>query len=159
MLRPTEPSDAERAFAIQSNWMVAKMLRMARFPPDLDELRRWFSDHTREWHASEAFRFAIVRDETFIGVADITHAELGYWLDQSAWGQGFATEAARALVAFAFNELGLDELRSGHATDNPASGRVLKKLGFRHIEDVQIASRSRGADIAQSKYVLRRTEI
>ena len=154
VLRPTELSDAERAFEIQSNWAVAKMLRMAQFPPDPVELRRWFSDHAREWFACEAFRFAIMRDETFVGVVDITHSELGYWLDECAWGQGFATEAARALVEFAFKELGLTELRSGHATDNPASGRILLKLGFRRIEDARISSRSRGADIVQSRYVL-----
>ena len=130
------------------------MLRMAKFPPDLIELRRWFYDHAREWLASEAYRFAIMRNETLIGVVDITHSELGYWLDECAWGQGFATEAAGALVQFAFKDLGLTELRSGHATDNPASGRVLDKLGFRHIEDVRISSRSRGTDIVQSRYVL-----
>lgn len=154
VLRPTELSDAGRAFEIQSNWAVAKMLRMAQFPPDLADLRRWFSDHTREWFACEAYRFAIMRNQTLIGVVDITHSELGYWLDECAWGQGFATEAAGALVEFAFKDLGLNELRSGHATDNPASGRVLQKLGFHHVEDVRISSRSRGGDIIQSRYVL-----
>jgi RimJ/RimL family protein N-acetyltransferase len=57
--------------------------------------------------------------------------ELGYWLTPDAWGRGYATEAGRATVAIARHALGLRRLVSGHFTDNPASGRVLRKLGFR----------------------------
>jgi RimJ/RimL family protein N-acetyltransferase len=57
--------------------------------------------------------------------------ELGYWLTPDAWGRGYATEAGRAVVAIARYALGLRRLSSGHFTDNPASGRVLQKLGFR----------------------------
>ena len=57
--------------------------------------------------------------------------EFGYWLTPSAWGRGFATEAGRAMVAAARHTLGLRRLKAGHFVDNPASGRVLTKLGFR----------------------------
>ncbi|HMG48811.1 MAG TPA: GNAT family N-acetyltransferase [Allosphingosinicella sp.] len=56
--------------------------------------------------------------------------ELGYWLTPDAWGRGYATEAGQAMVAIARHALGLKRLVSGHFTDNPASGRVLRKLGF-----------------------------
>jgi len=56
--------------------------------------------------------------------------ELGYWIVPSHWGQGFATEAGHALVALARESLRITRLVSGHFTDNPASGRVLTKLGF-----------------------------
>ncbi len=55
--------------------------------------------------------------------------ELGYWIARSAWGRGFATEAAEALIDIA-RALGLDRLEGSHFLDNPASGRVLEKLGF-----------------------------
>ena len=57
--------------------------------------------------------------------------EFGYWLTPSAWGRGYATEAGRAMVAAARHTLGLRRLKAGHFVDNPASGRVLTKLGFR----------------------------
>ena len=57
--------------------------------------------------------------------------ELGYWLTPGAWGRGYATEAGRAVVDIARYSLGLASLRSAHFVDNPASGRVLTKLGFR----------------------------
>ena len=57
--------------------------------------------------------------------------ELGYWIARPYWGLGFATEAGRAVVANARDSLRLKRLVAGHFLDNPSSGRVLAKLGFR----------------------------
>ena len=57
--------------------------------------------------------------------------EFGYWIARPYWGLGFATEAGRAVIANARHSLRLDRLVAGHFVDNPASGRVLAKLGFR----------------------------
>lgn len=56
--------------------------------------------------------------------------EIAYWLARAHWGRGYATEAGRALIAFADLSLRLPRLTGRHAIDNPASGRVLRKLGF-----------------------------
>ena len=56
-------------------------------------------------------------------------AELGYWIARPYWGLGFASEAARAVVGVA-KAIGHQRLIAGHFTDNPASGHVLRKLGF-----------------------------
>ena len=56
--------------------------------------------------------------------------EFGYWIARPQWGRGFATEAGEALVAIA-RALGITRLEASHFLDNPASGRVLEKLGFR----------------------------
>jgi RimJ/RimL family protein N-acetyltransferase len=56
--------------------------------------------------------------------------ELGYWIARPYWGLGFATEAARAVMGIA-RATGLSPLRAGHFADNPASGNVLRKIGFR----------------------------
>ena len=57
--------------------------------------------------------------------------ELGYWLAPRHWGRGYATEAGRAVLAAARDSLRLRRIEAGHFLDNPASGRVLDKLGFR----------------------------
>jgi RimJ/RimL family protein N-acetyltransferase len=57
--------------------------------------------------------------------------EFGYWIARGFWGHGFATEAGRALIASARDTLRVKRLDAGHFIDNPASGRVLAKLGFR----------------------------
>lgn len=163
VLRPSERDDATRALEIQSDFEVTRMLRLARFPPDLEETVAWFSEHRQEWLSGTAYRFAVLHDDRMIGLIDIDEVaggegDLGYWFERANWGQGFATEAARAVVVFAFRDVGLTRLRSGHAADNPASGNVLAKLGFRPVAATRRPSRSRGHAILHQSYVLTREE-
>lgn len=60
------------------------------------------------------------------------HAELGYWLGLPFWGKGFATEAAREMIRYGFEELKLHRIFASHFKNNPASGRILQKLGMHH---------------------------
>ncbi len=79
-------------------------------------------------------------------------AELGYWIARAHWGQGYATEAARAVLRIA-RTLGHRRIVAGHFTDNPASGRVLAKLGF--VPTGRIAPRAslaRGAAVPSVEY-------
>ncbi len=137
---------------------MARMLSLATFPPDRTEIARWFADHPREWEAGEAYRFAIVREGTMIGLVDIDgikagEATLGYWLERAEWGHGYAFEAAHAVIRFATDNVGLLRLKAGHAHDNPASGRILTGLGFGRIDDVELFSRPRNAKIRQHRYI------
>ena len=160
-LRPFEISDAERVTEIGSDWDIARMLRMAPWPTSVPLNREWLSTHPVEWRAGTAYRFAVVRQGRLIGCVDVDEIEggegsLGYWLERAAWGQGFATEAARAAIDFAFGRLNLNRLTSGHAFDNPASGLVLRKLGFESTGETRVWSRPRGQEIAQLTYALGR---
>lgn len=81
-------------------------------------------------------------------------ANLGYWLAPGAWGHGHATEAASALLRVA-RILGHGSIRAFRFADNPASGRVLEKLGFRVCGAVeQRASRGRGGKAPSIPYAL-----
>jgi [ribosomal protein S5]-alanine N-acetyltransferase len=60
------------------------------------------------------------------------HAELGYWLGVPYWGKGYATEAAREMLRYGFEDLHLHRIFASHFNNNPASGRILKKLGMRY---------------------------
>jgi RimJ/RimL family protein N-acetyltransferase len=57
-------------------------------------------------------------------------AELGYWIGKPYWGNGYCTEAVAAMVEFGFSQFGWRKIYAEHFSDNPASGRVLEKLGF-----------------------------
>lgn len=81
--------------------------------------------------------------------------ELGYWLTPEAWGRGYATEAGRRVVQIARHALGITRLQAGHYVDNPASGRVLAKLGFRPTGRVEPQfCRARGREVACVKLTL-----
>ena len=79
--------------------------------------------------------FLIENNHTPIGIVGINWrdeatAELGYWLGVEHWGQGFGTEAARAVIDFFFEEFDHDQLISGARVANPASRNILEKCGF-----------------------------
>jgi RimJ/RimL family protein N-acetyltransferase len=157
LLRRFTAADADRVHAILSNWNTARMLRMAAWPPDLGGIRDWLAGHEAEWTAGTAFRFAVVLDGKVVGCVDVagidgTRGDLGYWLDEAVWGRGLATEAGRAVVAFAFRDLGLEGLVSGHALDNLGSGAVLAKLGFRRTGESEIVFTSRRLPVRQVWY-------
>jgi RimJ/RimL family protein N-acetyltransferase len=58
------------------------------------------------------------------------HAEIGYWVGKPFWNNGYCTEAARAVVAYGFDKLDLERIYANYMARNPASGRVLVKLGM-----------------------------
>jgi RimJ/RimL family protein N-acetyltransferase len=87
-------------------------------------------------HAGHESIFLIeLGDHTPIGMVGLDRAakeapELGYWLGVDYWKQGYATEAARAVIDYAFADLGFEKLEAGARVSNPASRRILEKCGF-----------------------------
>lgn len=80
--------------------------------------------------------------------------ELGYWITPDAWGRGYATEAGAAVLRAA-RARGLRRIAAGHFLDNPASGRVLRKLGFRPTGQVRpLFSRGRNAQVPAARFEL-----
>ena len=78
--------------------------------------------------------------------------ELGYWIARPYWGLGFATEAGKAVVQIA-RAMHLPPLKAGHFLDNPASGNVLRKIGFRPTGQVALRySRARGEHVPCAQF-------
>jgi RimJ/RimL family protein N-acetyltransferase len=134
-LRPGWPEDAPAVARAIGHEHVVRMLARAPWPYRLADAQDFLA---RPRGASEAFFLILSHEGDYprpiggIGLApDEEGHELGYWLAPEAWGRGYATEAGRAVVSIARHALGLKRLHGGHFTDNPASGRVLQKLGFR----------------------------
>jgi len=99
----------------------------------------WISSHPVDFKQQRAVHFAITRHKTaeLIGAISLMNiekehrrAEMGYWICREHWNQGFATEAARAVVAYGFDSLNLRRIFASYFMRNPASGRVLGKIGM-----------------------------
>ena len=93
--------------------------------------------------------FAIDRAAALIGcvgyrATENTHAEMGYWIGKPYWGMGYATEAAQALIFYAFQKENFSYLTVGHFKENPASARVIAKLGFEPSGEVLRDCAARG---------------
>ena len=139
LLRSFTDADLDAIFALQSS---RRVLRYWDAPPWTERARaeRFIAVCRQIEVDGTGVRVAIERaaDGVFIGWCclmnwqpDHRSAALGYCLDDRAWGRGFATEAATALLAWAFEALDLNRVQAMTDTRNIASGRVLEKLGFR----------------------------
>lgn len=162
-LRPLKPEDAEDVASILNHPDVGRMIRQISLPYLVDTARAWLETHAGERHRGEAFRFAIILGETLIGCVDVDeieggNGELGFWFHPAHWGHGYAGEAARAVLRFAFDRLGLEKLATTHAVDNDASGRLLRKLGFRRAGETKAWSHSRRQEVTQIIYELPRQD-
>ena len=83
-------------------------------------------------------------------------AELGFWLGRDWWHQGFATEAAQAVIRRGFHQDGVPLFTSAHFIDNVASRNVLLKLGFEYSGSCRIECVARGGEIEAMTYALDR---
>lgn len=149
LLRPVFAEDWQAVHAGINDFAVVSMLASAPWPYREDDAREF----TALASNLRSLRFAMalpgLRGAPVIGCigfeAGEEGAELGYWLARPYWGRGYATEAGGAAVEM-MRALGFDRLAAGYAIDNPASGRVLAKLGFQETGEVREQfSRGRGA--------------
>lgn len=159
LLRPVSAADLPRIAALMADHDVAKNLSTAPHPYTLADAEMFFAKHSER---GESHVFALVRksDDAFIGKNGL-HAkdglvEMGYWLGKPYWGQGFGTEAARRVLAFGFNNLNLQQIVAGWFEDNPASGRILAKLGFTITETIERNCLARGHAVRCNMMVLTR---
>ena len=136
LLRPPEPRDVPAIVTWIGDWDVAKNLSTCPHPYH-EEHAHAFLGRAAEGRAKGTdFAFAIVSktEDRYMGQIGLHlkegRFELGYWLGKPFWQAGFASEAARRVVLFAFKSLKAETLWAGWYFDNPASGRVLEKLGF-----------------------------
>jgi RimJ/RimL family protein N-acetyltransferase len=133
LLRPAWPEDWEALFGGIADQGVVRNLARAPWP--------YLPEHAREFVARGQdprmpnFLMTLPGPQGSqiigsIGFGETTSGvEIGYWIARPYWGQGYATEAGRGLLEVA-RLLGFERLEAGHFLDNPASGRVLRKLGF-----------------------------
>ena len=135
LLRPPWPEDWEQVLRGIADEGVVRNLARAPWPYSADDARKFVKLSIDPMFPR--FLITRARDAALIGCIgiDLTEGpngqdvEMGYWIARPYWGQGFATEAGRAVIEVAAS-LGHDRLVASHFLDNPASGTVLQKLGF-----------------------------
>jgi RimJ/RimL family protein N-acetyltransferase len=138
-LRPFTQEDAETVQRLVNDLEIVATTRALHFPYPEGAASRWISQQPLVWLEGRAAIFAISLKSSglVIGATGLEidaadeRAELGYWMDPAFWNRGYTTEAAIALVDFAFRQLGLNRVSAEHMVHNPASGRVLEKAGLR----------------------------
>ena len=134
-LRPGWPEDATALTAAIAHESVAMKLSRLPWPYTEDHADHWLRMPTTPGDVNLIILSHEHRSPQIVGGIGLTRDqdahELGYWLTPNAWGRGLATEAGRAVVEMARHALPIRRLVSAYHIDNPASGNVLRKLGFR----------------------------
>ena len=143
-LRPFAENDVLAVFeGWESDPVVAKYMFWSSHH-DIEKTKQWIKEEISKISRDDWFRWAIVCKDTnqVIGTGlvyyeqEVSGWEIAYNLGKKYWGKGYATEAMQEIIRFARDELKLTELIGRYAKENPASGNVMRKLGFVYELDI-----------------------
>ena len=140
LLRAFSLHDANEVQVLSGNYNVSRTTLNIPFPYESGMAEEWIGLHQSGWQEKSKVVYAITVKETdkLVGAIDLVLTEqsqglLGYWVGEPYWGKGYCPEAAKALLQLAFGELALSKVYAEHLTSNPASGRVMEKIGMHHV--------------------------
>ena len=162
-LRPFRADDGPDVERLAGDWNVARMTTRIPHPYPAGSGAMWIATHDPARRNGSAYPSAVTRGGELVGCVGLnnldskswTHRvpdeqatlELGYWIGAPFWGKGYATEAAAAVIAFAFGWLGKTHLVAGCFPDNAASRRVLEKHGFAANGSRMLPSAAQGREV------------
>lgn len=144
-LRPPVIADAPAIAAGLSDFEVVRYLTPIPFPYGEADAVRWLQD--LQASGSKRPVFAVEHPEAGVIGAISLVDELGYWLAKAFWGRGYATEGARAVLAWHFDDPAAGEVASSAHYDNARSLAVLRRLGFVPVGSSMRFVRSQQRDI------------
>lgn len=138
ILRPFKESDAQRVSELCNNYNIYKSTLTLPYPYSIDCALSWIQTQAVNFNNNKSYEFAITDKNTYelygaIGLSNNqTHknGELGYWIGEEYWGKGYATEATKAILEFAFTEKHYHKVYARFFASNPGSGRVMQKSGM-----------------------------
>jgi RimJ/RimL family protein N-acetyltransferase len=138
ILRPFRIEDAPVVQVLAGDERIYRTTLNIPHPYEDGVAEKWIARHLSDFLEEKAVHFAIQRreDGRLLGAVGLmrqarhNRAELGYFIGVDFWSNGYCTEAARAVVAYGFDVLGLHRIFGEQMESNPASGRVLEKLGM-----------------------------
>jgi len=139
-LRPFAVTDAPDVQRLAGDRAIADTTLNIPHPYEDGIAEEWIGSHQAIFDDGKGVHFAITlkSDGSLVGAISLLgmvkghQAEMGYWIGKPYWNQGYCTEAGSAMVAYAFSELDLTRVHAGHLTRNPASGRVMRKIGMQY---------------------------
>lgn len=140
MLRGFALADASDVQRLAGAFEIADTTLAIPHPYTDGMAEEWIGGHREALDSGTGVTWAITRDDTseLVGAISLMHieaghqAEIGYWIGVPYWGRGYCSQAVDAVVRCAFEELDLVRLYARCFVRNPASARVLQKLGFQH---------------------------
>lgn len=139
-LRPFSLADVADVQRLAGDRAIADTTLSIPHPYKDGDAKEWIAKHQQDVEEGKRITFAVTRKPdgiligsiSLMGIAAGHKAELGYWIGRSYWNQGFCTEACREILRYAFSDLDLFRVHGHHFSRNPASGRVMRKIGMQY---------------------------
>jgi RimJ/RimL family protein N-acetyltransferase len=135
ILRPFALADAEIVRELAGAPEIYATTLNIPHPYEEGVAEKWIATHASNHYEGRGVQLAITLKKAgrLVGAIALTarqghrRAELGYWIGVSYWGNGYCTEAAKEMIRYGFETLGLHKINGHHLNKNPASGRVMEK--------------------------------
>jgi 8-oxo-dGTP diphosphatase len=147
-MRAHRDDDLADLVALAGNWEVARWVATIPHPYTEMDGREWITCVQQDHATGYPRGFAIALKETDrliggVGLDGTTgdgsdEPALGYWLGQPYWGNGYAREAAAAVIDYGFRTLGLETIRAYTDPGNAASQKVLLRCGFKNVGEIEL---------------------
>lgn len=139
ILRPFRMDDAEDVARLCNDRAIAATTLLIPHPYSAGDAEDWIAGHQDRCDSGRGVDFAVTAKDggELVGAVGLgidkehDRAEIGYWIGVPYWGRGYATEAGAAVLRWALEVRGLERVFAYHFASNPASGRVLEKIGMR----------------------------
>lgn len=137
-LRLFEKKDAETVKELCNNINIYKTTLYIPYPYTLNDALVWMENHKKNFDEDRLYEFAITDKDSgeLLGAISLSNhqkfknGEIAYWIGEKYWGKGYGTEAAKAIIDFAFVEKKLHKVFARYFRSNPASGRIMEKIGM-----------------------------
>ena len=164
LLRPIRPEDLEEYYQFSGDPDITMMIFLPH--SSMDETREFLDKYSKEWDKERPvlMEYSVVYQGHVIGGVDLEYLEstgeyeIGWELNRDYRGKGFATEAARGLIRYAFEELGIRTIIAHCDTRNIASENVMKKLGMTLVDNTGTRTYPRTGVVAKEcLYILKNT--
>jgi RimJ/RimL family protein N-acetyltransferase len=161
VMRAPAKRDLDGVVKLANNIKVAEMTATIPHPYTRKDAESWL-EKVSSGRGYSLVLYAKAEKRTLVGVAGFGHRgeesnpEIGYWIGEPFWRQGFATEASRALIDHAFTETEIDALLASCRVQNDASRRVIEKCGFSWVSTGLNQVKALGASVPVDRFVLSR---
>jgi ribosomal-protein-alanine N-acetyltransferase len=140
LLRLFKELDAPEVTKLCNNYNLYKNTLYLPYPYSIKDALSWMKNHLENFNENKSYEFAItdkVTRKLFGAIALTNHqkfnnGEIAYWVGEEYWGNGYATEAAKGILEFAFIEKNYNKVFARYFDSNPVSGKIIEKIGMKN---------------------------
>lgn len=155
-----KPSEKHLNFLIKelNNWNISKWLIEVPYPYSIDDAKYWVKKTKQDQYSLNIYlKNKLIGGVSLSNQRENSKWELGYWIGEEYWGNGYAIEACENLISYFFSNTNNSIIYASHMKDNIKSKKIIIKLGFKLVSSGKKFSISRNEMVEDLNYELRKS--